>query len=530
MSAALDLILLATSWTHVLLAPYTKVEESFNLHATHDVIVYGVQADSLHKYDHFVFPGAVPRTFIGSVLLGFLSSPAAYVAHQLGIVSSKADLQVVIRLVLAACNVLGFSLLRRAVSRRYGGPTGVLFVLFTCTQFHIPFWMGRTLPNMFALLPVNVASYLLWNRAPNAIRPLERDVHLAIGLLTFATVVFRGELLLLLGPICLQAIFQGYTSVKKVIKVGTISGISSIALTVSVDSYFWQRWPLWPELYGIYFNVLQGKSAEWGVSPFHAYITTHLPKLLTTSCFFSAVGALIDNRIRALLLPAIAFVLLLSGLGHKEWRFVVYVVPIFNVAAARGASWMISRRKSSFLGRLAFLVVAGSLALNCVVTLLFSISSINNYPGGKALARLNEMYADRQGVHVHISNLAAQTGASLFQQIHAPPYIPSLGLTSPQPPPDWTYNKTEHVSPTLLTANRAITHVIAEVHQESGRGGSSTFDATGFPSSWTMTGVIAGFERWELDVRAVKLEPTKPWRVLRYVERPMLAILERKGW
>ncbi len=37
------------------------------------------------------------------------------------------------------------------------------------------------------------------------------------------------------------------------------------ALTMLVDSYFWQQWPLWPELYGVYFNVFQGKSAEWGV-------------------------------------------------------------------------------------------------------------------------------------------------------------------------------------------------------------------------------------------------------------------------
>ena len=56
-------------------------------------------------------------------------------------------------MVLASANAVGLIALRRAVSRRFGRPTGFMFVLLTITQFHLPFWMGRTLPNMFALLP-----------------------------------------------------------------------------------------------------------------------------------------------------------------------------------------------------------------------------------------------------------------------------------------------------------------------------------------------------------------------------------------
>jgi len=47
MDLALDFLQLTIAWSHVLLSPYTKVEESFNLHATHDVFFYGVRPAAL---------------------------------------------------------------------------------------------------------------------------------------------------------------------------------------------------------------------------------------------------------------------------------------------------------------------------------------------------------------------------------------------------------------------------------------------------------------------------------------------------
>ncbi len=127
------------------------------------------------------------------------------------------------------------------------------------------------------------------------------------------------------------------------------------------------------------------------------------------------LGAILDKRIRGLLVPYVAFLLLISGLGHKEWRFVIYSVPAFNIAAARGANWLyvptdlhralvrglgtdalefrISRKKSSLIGRLSYLAVAAMLGANCLATFLLARSACANYPGGASLYAFNQLLA-----------------------------------------------------------------------------------------------------------------------------------------
>jgi len=73
---------------HLYLSPYTKVEESFNLQAAHDILAYGLPREDFvarlkAHYDHFSFPGAVPRTFLGALTLAGIARPFIWLSQSL---------------------------------------------------------------------------------------------------------------------------------------------------------------------------------------------------------------------------------------------------------------------------------------------------------------------------------------------------------------------------------------------------------------------------------------------------------------
>jgi alpha-1,6-mannosyltransferase len=65
---------------HLLVAPFTKIEESFNIEATRDLLTYGFPQnanDIARNFEHALYPGPVPRTFVGPVALATAAAPFA---------------------------------------------------------------------------------------------------------------------------------------------------------------------------------------------------------------------------------------------------------------------------------------------------------------------------------------------------------------------------------------------------------------------------------------------------------------------
>ncbi|KAK9827294.1 hypothetical protein WJX81_001546 [Elliptochloris bilobata] len=397
----------AVVFLHILISPFTKVEEGFPLHAAHDLLFHH---GDLAKYDHFEFPGVVPRSFLGSVLLAALSAPAALLLSVLG--AEKGAAQYAVRAALGLICVLSLARLRAAVELTFGRPVGVAFFALTALQFHVPYYASRTLPNTLALPLISLAcaEWLARDRPART-----------VALLTFTVVVQRCDMLPLAGLIGLHMLLSG------------------------------QRW-LWPEGEVLWFNTILNRSSEWGVSVWHWYWTSALPRALAPALPLAVVGALLDRRAAQPVGVAAAYVMLYSYLPHKEARFLFPILPLFNIGAAVALTRIASSRSRSAAARSAHLGCCAALAAGFLMTVLMTAASRHNYPGGVALQRLHDLAAPEAArslaagvdLSVHIDTLPAMTGATRFFERGRP----------------WVYSKVENLD-VLELVQRNYTYLLS---------------------------------------------------------------------
>ncbi|EDV91397.1 GH17417 [Drosophila grimshawi] len=425
----MDAIVFLTAAAHLFYTPFTKVEESFNLQAMHDILYL---RNNFTAYDHHEYPGVVPRTFIGPLIISILSAPFVLLFEAMSM--NKFWAQYVVRLVLAGAISVAWTNLRQAVTKIFDAEVRLWFTAITITQFHFIFYMTRPLPNIFAL-PLVLYAITYWMRGQA--KPF-------IICSAISIIVFRSELALFLGLFLALDLFQQKLSIDGLLKIALPAGVCILLGTVLVDSFFWRRL-LWPEGEVLWYNTILNKSSNWGTSPFLWYFYSALPRAMGLSLVFVPIGIYLERRVRSLALSALLFVLLYSVLPHKEMRFIIYVFPVLNIAAACACQrmWMNSAKSAwhSFLA----LIAASHLLVNVIITIFLLVVSGTNYPGGVALSRLHRLEPGTANVSVHIANLAAQSGVSRFMEIKS----------------NWIYSKDETMNYTQAQI-ASYSHLLVE--------------------------------------------------------------------
>ncbi len=474
---AVDFLLLLNVVYLVFLVPYSKVEESFNTQAVYDLINYPFWTnEGLKQMDHLEFPGVVPRTFIGALILSLFSQ--------------YYPTQIFMRCILGAILCLCFKQFSTAVSQRFNKNIGTFLTLLTSVQFHLPFYMSRTLPNTFAL-GICLLGYSNW---------LGGKSIKCLCLLGIGAVVFRCDLVVLIVPIFIQMILFGEIKILHAIPIGIVAFIFAIGITIVVDTYFWGPyyynnsdksllpfWKqfIWPEGIVLFFNTIENKSSQWGVHAWHWYFTSALPRALNASLipfiitlcgfqqpriddsFTSTISSCclytfrhkdknknknikikinlekqkqIHKDILYYMIPAIIFIALYSILPHKELRFIFPAIPLLTLGAAYGLDRIVNNDDESIRSKkitsnqisgskftyfitsqLFVLLGIGTIALSLLAYNVLLLAAKNNYPGGDALSWLtysiDKFHMSQENSTVHISADACMTGVSKFGQI-----------------------------------------------------------------------------------------------------------------
>lgn len=422
-------------------APYTKVEESFTIQAIHDILNYGIL--DISQYDHLEFPGAVPRSFIGPLVIATLTQPFVYISSLFSAnLPTQFEWQMLTRTIIGLTNWFGLMYLKNCAEtaleshrleeeekeekNKKEGRSAVVrlpevnlitmgswFTVNIMCGFHLVYYSSRPLPNFVMTLPLtNIAlGWVLLGKYKGSVL-----------LLAFTAIIFRLEVAALCIGVALLSIFYKKLSWFNAAKFGIMGGVIGMGLSLTIDSYFWRNWCV-PEVDAFIFNVVRGKAAEWGTESPVGYFTHYMRTMFVppTILLLGVLGfKQAPENLRIVSMAALFHIIALSFQPHKEWRFIIYAIPPIILLGSTAAAYIWENLKVRNISQV---LVVAAIGISPFISLIASVAFLHvsslNYPGGQALSDFNQMAITNgiKNVTVHMNVPVCMTGVTRFGEL-----------------------------------------------------------------------------------------------------------------
>ncbi len=181
------------------------------------------------------------------------------------------------------------------------------------------------------------------------------------------------------------------------------------------------------------FNLIEGQGARWGTAPWQYYAEHLWSAMPAVTCVFAvaSVVALAQPRTRGLMVTSLAFVAIHAAVAHKEYRFLLPVLPV--VCALVGPAVVtVSRVPALRFTALATAAVAAWSASSAPALTMGDLGAYPERPRSSAwgdFANVNRLMKiagqrpDLCGLRIDIVHLA-WTGGSTYVHRRVPLYMP----------------------------------------------------------------------------------------------------------
>ncbi|XP_062584188.1 GPI mannosyltransferase 3-like [Saccostrea cucullata] len=191
------------------------------------------------------------------------------------------------------------------------------FTLYCCT---------RTLTNSMESVLVTVALYYFpWPNIRSGTHGKKSSTWKFVSLAVLS-VLIRPTAAITWVLMCSWHVQLNAAKLWKTIRVYLQYGSVLLLISVLVDRIFYGEWIL-VQYNFLEFNVLHGGSAFYGSHPWHWYITQGYPVVMATHLIPFLIGGWYSKH-KVLLMLIIWNIFIYSFLAHKEFRFLLQILPV----------------------------------------------------------------------------------------------------------------------------------------------------------------------------------------------------------